>query len=78
MITLRDKDRGTAIGTITEGDVALLRHALEEESRADQDYYLTADTIDLLEAKGGTVEFIALLRSALGANDGVEVEWSRS
>ncbi|MBK7907560.1 MAG: hypothetical protein IPJ78_13510 [Gemmatimonadetes bacterium] len=78
MITLRDKDRGTAIGTISEGDVALLRHALEEESREDRDYYLTADTIDLLEAKGGTVEFITLLRSALGAKEGIEVEWGRS
>ncbi len=77
MITLRDKDRGTAIGTITEGDVSLMRHALEEESRTDQDYYLTAETIDLLEAKGGTAEFISLLRAALGASEGIEVEWSR-
>ena len=77
MITLRDKDRWILIGTITEGDLTLFRHALEEESRTDQDYYVTSDTIDLLEAKGGTVELIALLRSALGASEGIEMEWVR-
>lgn len=49
----------------------------EEESRADQDHDLSADTIALLTAKGGTVEFIVLLRSAIGASEGVGVEWTK-
>jgi len=77
MITLRDNDSGTAVGTITEADLSKLIELLEEESRTDTDYYIEAGTIDLLEAEGASVELVALLRSALGTKEGVELAWSR-
>jgi len=77
MITLRDNDSGTAVGTITEADLSKLIELLEEESRTDTDYYIEAGTIDLLEAEGASVELVTLLRSALGTKEGVELAWSR-
>ncbi len=77
MITLHDNDSGVAIGTITEEDLAVLVDSLEEESRTDTDYYVQAETIDLLEADGASAELLALLRTALGAKPGVEIAWTR-
>lgn len=78
MITLRDKDSGATIGTITDDDLAVLVALLEEESPTDADYYFEAGTIDLLEEEGASAELVALLRKALGSKDGVELAWSRS
>jgi hypothetical protein len=77
MITLFDKDSGAPVGTISEEDLATLVDLLEEESRDDADYYFEAGTIDLLEEEGASPELVALLRKALGTNDGVELSWSR-
>ncbi len=78
MITLRDKDTGVDVGTITEADLSMLVDSLEEESRTDTDYYVEAGTIDLLEQEGASAELLALLRHALGTKEGVELEWTRS
>ena len=78
MITLRDKDSGVVIGTITEADLSMLVDLLEEESRTDTDYYVEVGTIDLLEKEGASVELLALLRNALGTKEGVELAWTRS
>jgi hypothetical protein len=78
MIALRDKESGLTIGTISESDLALLVDMLEEESPNDTDYYVEAGTIELLEDEGASVELLALLRSALGTKEGVELEWTRS
>ncbi len=78
MITLRDKDSGASIGTVTDEDLSLLVELLEEESPSDTDYYFEAGTIDLLEEEGASVELVALLRKALGSKDGVELTWTRS
>lgn len=78
MITLRDKATGVAIGTITEADLSILVDSLEEESRTDMDYYVEAGTIDLLEEEGASAELLALLKTALGTKDGVDLVWSRS
>jgi hypothetical protein len=43
---------------------------LEEESATDQDYYIDAMTIDMLQQDGGEANLIALLRNALGAREG--------
>lgn len=77
MITLRMKDTGAALGTISEADLQSLFHVLEEESRTDTDYYIQEGTIVLLEEEGASAELVALLRQALGSLDGIEVEWTR-
>ena len=78
MIPLRDKASGVTIGLITEADLSILVDSLEEESRTDMDYYVEAGTIDLLEEEGASAELLALLRTALGTKEGVDLVWSRS
>lgn len=77
MITLRLKDTNQLIGTITDSDLRFLEDELEEESLQDTDYYIDAATIDMLEDDGAPASLVALLRTAVGESDGVEVRWSR-
>ena len=77
MIQLRDAERGTRLGAITDEQLRFLVDELEEESSTDQDYYISAQTIDMLEADGADAELVNLLRQALRGRDGVEVRWSR-
>jgi hypothetical protein len=78
MIRLYDSERDTFIGTITDGQLQFLIDELEEESAEDRDYYLSADTIDMLEQDGADAELMSLLRSALAGREGFDVRWSRS
>ena len=76
MIELHDAERGTRLGTITDRQLKFLIDALEEESTADQDYYISADTIEMLEADGADADLVGLLRRALGNNEGIDIRWS--
>ncbi len=78
MIRLHDTERGTLIGTISEEQLQFLINELEEESAEDTDYYVSADTVDMLEENGGDPELVRLLRSALAGRDGVDVRWSHT
>jgi hypothetical protein len=78
MIRLHDTERGTLIGTITEEQLQFLIDELEEESAEDTDYYVSADTVDMLEENGGDPELVGLLRSALAGREGVDVRWSHT
>jgi hypothetical protein len=78
MIRLHDTERGTLIGTITEEQLQFLIDELEEESAEDTDYYVSADTVDMLAENGGDPELVALLRSALAGREGVDVRWSHT
>jgi processive 1,2-diacylglycerol beta-glucosyltransferase len=75
---LFDNDTNQPLGTITEEQLQFLADQLEEESADDTDYYITADTLDLLTQAGGDAELIRVLRQALGDKEGVEVHWVRS
>jgi inactivated superfamily I helicase len=77
MITLRDKDTGARLGSISEEELKTLVDALEEESSADTDYWIDAPTVDMLEQDGASAALVTLLRSALQGKDGLEVRWSR-
>lgn len=77
MITLRDKESGNTIGSISESDLEALIHALEEESSTDRDYYIQAATVDLLEQENASAALVELLRRSLTGREGVEIEWSR-
>jgi hypothetical protein len=77
MIDLYDNETSTIIGSITDADLQLLVDTLEEESSTDHDYYIDAATIDLLGDGRATDHLLHLLRSALGAKEGVEIRWKR-
>jgi hypothetical protein len=55
----------------------VLVDCLEEESSTDQDYYITAATIDLLGDGRASDHLLGLLRGAIGTSEGVEVRWQR-
>jgi len=77
MIRLHDAERNTPIGTITEDQLQFLIDELEEESPEDRDYYVSADTIDMLEEDGADAQLVSLLRGALAGREGLDVRWSR-
>ena len=76
MIELYDSEANQLLGTVSDADLQVLVDALEEESADDRDYYINAETIDLL-ADTGSPELIGLLRAALGSKEGVEIRWSK-
>jgi hypothetical protein len=78
MIALRNKATGALIGHITESDLNILIKVLEEESSTDQDYYLDAATLDLIQEEDMySAPAVAMLRNALGDQDGIDIVWSR-
>ena len=77
MVQLYDAERGTRLGEISDAQLQSLMEALEEESATDQDYYLTAETIDMLEDEGADAELVGLLREALAGRAGMDVRWAR-
>ena len=77
MIELRDKDTQEPLGTIDDSELRFLVDELEEESATDRDYYIDADTNDMLEDDGAPQSLTGLLRRILGSRDGVEVLWRR-
>lgn len=77
MIRLHDAERGTPLGTITEEQLQFLMGELEEESTEDRDYYISADTVDMLEENGADRDLVTLLRNALAEGDGIDIRWSR-
>jgi len=77
MIQLRDGETGAAIGTITDEQLAFLADQLEEESETDQDYWIDAPTLDFLAEQGADPSVVALLRTALGSREGIEIRWTR-
>jgi hypothetical protein len=77
MINLYDTESNRLLGTVSDADLQALVNALEEESSDDKDYYINADTIDLLSATASP-QLIELLRTALGSSEGIEVRWERA
>jgi hypothetical protein len=77
MIKIHSAESGNVVGEISEEQMALLRAHLVEESSADRDFYLTKDTIAMLEEAGADAELAGVLRAAIGDGPGAEVRWSR-
>ena len=75
MIQLLDKESGTILGTVTETQLQFLKDHLEEESEQDADYYITPDTLDILEEEGADAALMSLLRRALGSRQEMEVSY---
>ena len=77
MIKIYSAENGDVVGELSEEQFAFLQGQLEEESREDRDYYLTTDTIAMLEEAGADAELAGVLRAAIGDGPGAEVRWSR-
>ena len=77
MIDVYDNDTNELIGSITEADLKVLQDHLEEESLDDQDYYIDRATIDVIGDGQATEHLMNLLRTALGATDGIDIRWER-
>lgn len=77
MIELRDKQTNELLGTIDDDELRFLVGELEEESSSDRDYYISGDTIDMLEEDGAPESLTSLLRRIVGSEEGVEVRWAR-
>ena len=78
MIDLYDSGTDQLIGSISEDDLQVLMEGLEEESSQDQDYYIDADTLDLLAEDGAPEQLVGLLRGALGSSEGIDIRWERT
>jgi hypothetical protein len=77
MIQLYDAGQGDRLGAISEEQLQRLADAFEAESTTDRDYYLTATTIDMLEAGGADAQLVGLLREALAGREGMDIRWIR-
>ena len=78
MIELYDAENDTLLGALTDEQFQSLSDSLEEESTTDQDYYIDAATVDMLDEEAADPDLIAMLRRALAGRDGMDVRWSRS
>jgi hypothetical protein len=76
MIKMYIEENGQLIGEINQTEYQLLQRVLQKESIEDVDYYISSDTIDLLEVRGGDAELIRLLRKAVAESDGgIDITW---
>ena len=76
MVDLFNVETNQLIGTVDDADLQALADALEEESSDDNDYFINADTVDMLAGQA-SANLVELLRAAVGTSDGVEVRWVR-
>jgi hypothetical protein len=74
-IEIRDNESGRSLGEITEAQLQQLVDLFEEESEEDRDYWIDADTLDLLADAAADPAFVAKLRVALGDREGFELSW---
>jgi len=77
MIDIYDDATNQLVGSITEADLQVLVDALEEESLEDHDYYIDAATIDVVADGRASEHLVKVLRTALGAKDGVDLRWQK-
>jgi hypothetical protein len=75
MPKLYEKSSDRLLGTITAGELSFLVEQLEEESSDDRDYYVDADTIEMLIEAGAPANLVDVLKSGLGAEGDAEVRW---
>ena len=75
MPKLYDKQSGALLGIVSDEDIESLIDQLEEEGSADEDYFIDADTIDLLEEGGASETLLSVLRKAVGDSEGIEIRY---
>lgn len=75
MIRLTDRATGAVLGDVSLADFQLMKSVLTDEDLLDADYYLTADTLDLLAEKGLGDSTSSLLRGALADWESLDLGW---
>jgi len=71
------KDGNRYLGNISDADVKVLVDQLEEEDRADKDYFIDGATVSILEAGGASKGLVDMLLAAVGDSDGIDVRWEK-
>ena len=77
-IRIYDKDSGALLGEVAQEDLQVMIDAFEEESSTDQDYFVDAQSIDLLHRAGASDRLLNLLREIVGTSDGVDIRWEET
>ncbi len=77
MIKVYNKVTNEMLGRISEADLQFLKEQLEEESLADQDYYLRRETIEQFAQEGGPAHLLEVLRGGLRHDNSLEIRWER-
>lgn len=75
MVNLFDAASGARIGRITEAQLQALVSWMEEESTEDRDYYVSTDTLDMMEQSGIDPTLVAVLKQALGDRDDMDIRY---
>ena len=75
MPRIYNKKSGALLGTVNESDIECLVDVLEEEDSKDVDYYIDLATVDILEDNGASAALVQMLRSAIGATEGIDIRW---
>ena len=73
MPSLYNKQSGDLLGTVSDDDVQVLIDELEEEGMHDVDYFVNAETVEILEKGGASAPLVEMLRKAIGVGDGIEI-----
>ena len=76
MVKLYNAADDALIGEISEEQLKFLQDQFEEEWSGDQDYYVSGDTLDMLESAGADAALLALLRRAIGTAGEADIRWS--
>ncbi len=75
-IEIYDVATGQSLGEVSEAQLQQLVDLFEEESEEDRDYWIDADTLDMLsDQEEVDPGFVARLRAALGTRDGFDLGW---
>jgi hypothetical protein len=74
-IELYDVETGGSLGEIPEEQLRIMRDVFEEESEEDRDYWIDADSLELLAQRGADRQVLDRLASALGQREGLELGW---
>jgi inactivated superfamily I helicase len=77
MPRIYNKKSGAVLGTVNESDIQCLVDVLEEEDSKDVDYYIDLATVDILEDNGASAALVQMLRSAIGAMEGIDIRWEK-
>ena len=77
MPSVYNKKTGALLGAVSDEDVQCLIDVLEEEDSKDVDYFVNLDTVDILEDNGASATLVQMLRTAIGATEGIDIRWAK-
>jgi hypothetical protein len=75
-VQLHNADNNEPLGDITSDELQFLFDRLERESDSDDDFFINAATIEMLEDAKAPAHLVDVLKKAVGTGEGVEVRWA--